>query len=350
MASQSHASAPSDVPALSVADATRRFGARVAVESVSLAIDAGELVAVLGPSGSGKSTLLRLIAGFERPDAGSVTINGTAVAGDGVWVEPERRRVGLVPQGDSLFPHLSVGENVAFGIGRDRTRVMEMLELVGLADRANSAPRELSGGERQRVALARALAPKPALMLFDEPFSSLDAELRVRLRSEVAAVLRASGATTVWVTHDQEEALALADRVVLLRAGRVVQTATPNQLYWEPADLWTAGFLGDLNVVPATTGHGGVETAIGTFMLAGGLTTGKEVGLRPESIAMRCVTDASAHVAGREFRGRDVLYEVAHPALGTLRVQRPSFELIDVGERVELYPAEGARAIHLTHT
>ncbi len=335
------------VPALSVAGVTRRFPERLAVDAVSLHLDAGELVAVLGPSGSGKSTLLRLIAGFETPDAGTVAIGGVPVAGDGVWVEPERRRVGLVPQGDSLFPHLTVGENVAFGVGRDAQRVMEMLELVGLVDRVNSSPRELSGGERQRVALARALAPKPTLMLFDEPFSSLDAELRVRLRSEVSSVLRASGATTLWVTHDQEEALALADRVVLLRNGHVVQTATPTKLYWEPADAWTARFLGDLNVVPAAATASGVDTAIGVFGLSGSSTTGGTVGLRPESITMHRRADATAQIAGREFRGRDVLYEVTHPVLGTVRVQRPSFELIDVGDRVQLQPAEGARAIPL---
>lgn len=336
------------VPALSVAGVTRRFGERAAVDAVSLRLAAGELVAVLGPSGSGKSTLLRLIAGFEVPDAGSVTIGGVAVAGDGAWVEPEKRRVGLVPQGDSLFPHLSVGENVAFGIGRDGQRVMEMLEMVGMADRVNSAPRELSGGERQRVALARALAPKPELMLFDEPFSSLDAELRVRLRAEIGGVLRTTGATTLWVTHDQEEALALADRVVLLRDGRVVQTATPTTLYWEPADTWTARFLGDLNVVPATADIRGVDTAIGVFGLPGGAAAGAEVGLRPESITIQRSAEAhAAQVAGREFRGRDVLYEVKHPLLGTVRVQRPSFELIEVGDRVALRPADGARAIPL---
>ena len=336
------------MPALSVTDVTRRFGERHAVDGVSVSLDAGELVAVLGPSGSGKSTLLRLIAGFEVPDAGVVAIGGTTVAGDGVWVEPERRRVGLVPQGDSLFPHLSVAENVAFGIGRDVARVMEVLELVGLADRARSAPRELSGGERQRVALARALAPKPALMLFDEPFSSLDAGLRVRLRSDVTSVLRASDSTTLWVTHDQEEALAIADRVVLLRDGKVMQTATPTELYWEPADSWTARFLGDLNVVPAALGEGGVVTAIGSFALAtAGALVGDTVGLRPESITMSPSSDAASVIASREFRGRDVLYEVTHVSLGTLRVQRPSFELLAVGDHVMLQPAPGARAIPL---
>ncbi len=335
------------VPALSVAGVARRFGDRTAVDGVSLSLDQGELVAVLGPSGSGKTTLLRLIAGFERPDAGVVAIGGIQVAGDGAWIEPERRRVGLVPQGESLFPHLSVAENVAFGVGRDVARVQEVLELVGMADRANSDPRELSGGERQRVALARALAPEPALMLLDEPFGSLDAELRVRLRSEVARVLRQAGSTTLWVTHDQEEALALADRVVLMRDARVVQTDTPPRLYWEPVDEWTARFLGELNVVPGQFHSGSVVTPIGSFALLNGSRGGDRVGLRPESIIMERSTEATAEVVGREFRGRDVLYQVEDPTLGTVRVQRPSFELIEVGERVRLAPADGARAIPL---
>lgn len=335
------------VPALTVEAVSRFFGERHAVESVSLTLDAGELVAVLGPSGSGKSTLLRLIAGFEVPNAGTVTIDGKQMAGGDVWVEPEHRRIGLVPQGDSLFPHLSVAENVAFGIGRDIARVMEVLELVGLADRASSAPRELSGGERQRVALARALAPRPALMLFDEPFSSLDAELRVRLRGELTAILRTAGSTALWVTHDQEEALAIADRVVLMRDGRAVQTATPTELYWQPVDEWTAQFLGELNVVEAASKMGSVTTAFGDFAVPTNATATSRVGLRPESLQMFPNADGGAVVISREFRGRDVLYDVDHAQVGRIRVQSTSFDLVDVGATVALQPATGARAIPL---
>lgn len=335
------------VPALAVDAVSRFFGDRHAVEAVSLTLDAGELVAVLGPSGSGKSTLLRLIAGFEVPDEGSVAIDGVAMAGGGVWVEPERRRIGLVPQGDSLFPHLSVAENVAFGIGRDIVRVMEVLELVGLADRASSAPGHLSGGERQRVALARALAPRPALMLFDEPFSSLDAELRVRLRGELTGILRTAGATALWVTHDQEEALAIADRVVLMRDGHAVQTATPTELYWQPVDTWTAQFLGDLNIVEGSMKMGSVTTAIGDFTVPKAATASSRVGLRPESLRMTANARGGAVVIGREFRGRDVLYEVEHAKAGRLRVQSASFDLVEVGAKVALQPADGARAIPL---
>jgi iron(III) transport system ATP-binding protein len=337
-------------PALAVAGLVRRFGARTAVDHVSLELRTGELVAILGPSGSGKTTLLRLVAGFDVPDDGSVTIAGRPVAGDGSWVEPERRGVGLVPQGDSLFPHLSVAENVAFGVGRDVVRVAEVLELVGLRDRADSDPAELSGGERQRVAVARALAPRPALTLLDEPFSSLDAALRSRLRADVAEVLRTAGATALWVTHDQEEALSLADRVVVMRQGRVLQVGTPAEVYWAPVDAWTAAFLGELNVVPGAAEGDAVTTALGRFELAPSARVDPgsgSVGLRPEAIGLELAEGGRAHIRARAFRGRDVLYEVEDPELGTIHVQTPSFDVLDVGASVRLFPIAGSHAIPL---
>ena len=258
--------------------------------------------------------------------------------------------MGLVPQGDSLFPHLSVAENVAFGIGRDVERVGEVLELVGLRDRADSDPAELSGGERQRVAVARALAPRPALTLLDEPFSSLDAALRSRLRADVAEVLRKAGATALWVTHDQEEALSLADRVVVMRQGRVLQVGTPAEVYWAPADAWTAGFLGELNVVPGRIDGRDVSTALGRFELSVDTPVDPgegSVGLRPEAIGLEPSPDGRAHIATRAFRGRDVLYEVEDPELGTIHVQTPSFDVLDVGAPVRLFPVAGAHAIPL---
>lgn len=329
-------------------DVTRRFGDRRAVDGVSVTVERRELVAVLGPSGSGKSTFLRLLAGFEVPDAGTVEIGGVVVAGAQAWVEPERRRVGFVPQGDSLFPHLTVAENIAFGIGRDEVRIAEVLGLVDLLDRCDSAPAELSGGERQRVALARALAPRPEVILLDEPFSALDAALRVRLRGEVAALLRAQGATALWVTHDQEEALSLADRVVVMRDGRAVQIGTPSELYWRPSDLWIAEFLGDINVVSASPCVGGAITPLGTFALTSptDADTGR-VGLRPESIVLEADTAGQGRVTGREFRGRDVLCQVELPDVGLVSVQMPSFSVVDIGTSVRLGPAPGARALPL---
>src|SRR5688572_24360480 len=234
---------------------TRDFGARRAVDGVDLRLERGGFLAVLGPSGSGKTTLLRMIAGFERPDAGTVAIGGRPVAGPGTWVEPEARRVGMVFQQGALFPHLSVAGNVGFGAARP-DRVGECLELVGLADRAGAFAHELSGGERQRVALARALAADPEVVLLDEPFSALDAGLRERLREEVAAILRAAGTGTLLVSRDQSEALSLADTVAVLRDGRVEQVGTPEEVYERPRSQWVANFLGEADVLPATARDG----------------------------------------------------------------------------------------------
>ncbi|HMR96813.1 MAG TPA: ABC transporter ATP-binding protein [Microthrixaceae bacterium] len=222
----------------------------VALDGVDLAVPAGSFTAVLGPSGSGKSTLLGVLAGTVRPDSGTVHVGGREVDAPGRHVPPEHRRVGLVPQDGTLFPHLDVAGNVAFGLsGRPRTqrreRVEEMLELVGLASLSSRRPDELSGGQQQRVALARALAPAPDVVLLDEPFSALDTSLRSSLRAEVARVLSDAATTAILVTHDQEEALSMADRVVVLRDGRVVQDATPTEVYRSPADEWVAGFVGD---------------------------------------------------------------------------------------------------------
>jgi ABC-type sulfate/molybdate transport systems ATPase subunit len=223
----------------------KAYGPVRAVRPATLAVARGELFAVLGPSGCGKTTLLRLIAGFERPDAGSIEVGGEPQAGEGRWVPPERRRIGMVFQDYALFPHLTVAENICFGIdGATRAlrrrqgldpRAKGALELVGLQHKAERYPHELSGGERQRVALARALAPEPAVVLLDEPFSSLDASLRAGLRREVELILREAGASAVLVTHDQEEALSLADRIAVMRDGAVVQTGTPEDVYHRPA-------------------------------------------------------------------------------------------------------------------
>ena len=293
------------------------------------------MLAILGPSGSGKSTLLRLIAGFEPPDAGTVTVAGRLVAGAGRWTEPERRGVGLVPQGDTLFPHLSVFDNVAFGVGRDRDRACRALELVGLEDRARCRPAALSGGERQRVALARALAPEPALILLDEPFAALDANLRGRLRREVVDILRRAGATGVLVTHDQEEALGLADRVAIMRDGRMVQHGVPTELYWRPVDTWTAGFLGDVNVLHADLRGGSAWTPIGSFPAEAG-DGAVRIGIRPEQLLLEADTTGDAVITEREFRGHDVMYHLHHPTAGGLRVQLPSMELFDPGQRVRV--------------
>ena len=241
-----------------------------AIDQISLEVAEGEIVCLLGPSGSGKSTLLRVMAGIERPSAGRVLLDGVEVAGPRTFVEPERRRVGMVFQDYALFPHLTVAANVAFGLrGRSRSDVEStigaLLDRLGLRRYATSYPHMLSGGERQRVALARALAPSPRVLLLDEPFSSLDRRLREDVRQHTMALLRETRTTTVFVTHDPDEALRLADRIALLKDGRVVQCGGPEELYSRPATRFAARFFGDINELQGMCRSGRVETALGSF-------------------------------------------------------------------------------------
>ncbi len=306
-------------PAIEASGIRKTFGGSVAVASASVSVAQGELVALLGPSGSGKTTLLRVIAGLEVPDEGSVAINGRLVVGDGTWVEPERRRVGMVFQDGALFPHLTVADNVAFGEPASG-RVEECLELVGLADRSRSYPHELSGGERQRVALARALAPDPDVVLLDEPFASLDAGLRVSLREEVAGILRRAGASALLVTHDQQEALSLADVVVLMRDGVVEQVGRPLDVYASPSSRWVAEFLGAADVLPGTAHDGTVVCELGRFPVDAAVEGDVDVVVRPESIVIHALGGAGdpavpgdtvpARVVGRSFYGHDQLVEL----------------------------------------
>ncbi len=236
------------------------------LQGVELDVQPGSLTAVLGLSGCGKTTLLRVIAGFERAERGAVSLGGQTLDDGRTYLAPERRSVGYVPQEGALFPHLSVQENVGFGLARRERRgeqVAELLEMVGIAPLAKRLPHELSGGEQQRVALARALARHPQALLLDEPFSSLDASLRSRVREEVHALLREQGVTTVLVTHDQEEALSLADNVAVLRDGRIIQQGAPAELYERPADERLARFLGAVNVIDASFEHGAARTQPG---------------------------------------------------------------------------------------
>ena len=326
---------------------SKSFGRLEAVREVSLEIERGELLAVLGPSGCGKTTLLRLIAGFEAPDGGSVAVGGEEVAGPGCFVPPDRRRVGMVFQDYALFPHLSVESNVAFGLtSRPREErealTRRTLELVGLQHRAASHPHELSGGERQRVALARALAPEPELVLLDEPFSSLDASLRAGLRREVELILRDAEATALLVTHDQEEALSLADRLAVMRDGAIVQVGPPVEVYGNPASRWAAQFVGEVNVLSGVAEGGAVETEVGAFDLRAPASGSVHVAVRPEQLELTAARSANAEVVAREFRGHDVLYRLRHEGGRVLLVQLPSLELHEVGARVFVRPAASA--------
>ncbi|QYG95412.1 ABC transporter ATP-binding protein [Iamia sp. SCSIO 61187] len=285
----------------------KRFGTSVALDEVDLVVEKGALVALLGPSGSGKTTLLRIIAGFEAPDAGTVEVGGRVMAGPGTWVEPDRRRVGMVFQDGALFPHLTVDGNVGFG-QPDPARAGAALELVGLAHRGRSYPHELSGGERQRVALARALAMDPEVVLLDEPFAALDAGLRASLREEVAAILRAAGASALLVTHDQQEAMSMADELVVMRAGRVEQAGPPDEVYAHPATRWSAQFLGAADVLAGVASGGEVTCELGRFPAEADLDGPVDVVVRPESVALAGEGGGpEAVVVGRSFYGHDQL-------------------------------------------
>jgi iron(III) transport system ATP-binding protein len=278
-------------PILNVHDLWKRYArAEPVLRGVDLSVPAGSLVAVLGVSGCGKTTLLRAIAGFERIERGRIELGERTLDDERVHLAPERRSVGYVPQDGALFPNLDVRANVGFGLSRARRRtsvVDELLELVGLAPYARRHPHELSGGEQQRVALARALAREPAVLLLDEPFSALDASLRASVREEVTALLRRQGATTVLVTHDQEEALSLADSVAVLRDGVVVQQGTPAELYAAPADAGVATFVGAANVLAAKLDGEWADTVVGRLPLrepAGSDAGDSRVVIRPEQL------------------------------------------------------------------
>src|SRR5918996_5325280 len=322
---------------------TKRFGEVVAVDEASLCVDRGEVVAVLGPSGCGKTTLLRLVAGFERPDAGVVTVAGRHVAGAGEWVPPERRRVGMVFQDYALFPHLTVAENVGFGLPRHsrRARVPELLAIVGLERLERRYPHELSGGQQQRVALARALAPSPELVLLDEPWSNVDPFLRESLRKEVAEIIRPLGVTVLLVTHDREEAFSLADRIALMRDGTVVQEGTSEELYFTPASRWAAEFVGAGNVLAGRVVDGRVETSIGAFPANGASAeAAARVLVRPEMLELEPDPAGAAEVVGREFRGHDVFYRVLLDGI-ELVSHRPSTEVVPLGSRVSIRLHDG---------
>ncbi len=307
--------------ALRLQNVTKQYGETVAVDRVSLEVTPGELLALVGPSGCGKTTLLRLIAGLEMPDEGYIEIRGRVVTGKGMFVPPEKRRVGLMFQDYALFPHMTVAENVAFGLQgwpkeARRRRVREMLSTVRLAHLADRYPHELSGGEQQRVALARALAPEPDVLLLDEPFSNLDAGLRVEVREEIRDLLRNINITTLFVTHDQEEALVMGDRVAVLNQGRLEQAGTPEDVFHQPATRFVAEFFGHTAFILGHVVPEGVETELGFLSQQVPLPPGTEVNIlvRPDDLVVYPDEAGEARVVRRAFQGMYHVYQVALPS------------------------------------
>jgi iron(III) transport system ATP-binding protein len=323
---------------------TKAFGTTPILRGLTLSAASTRLVAVLGASGSGKTTLLRLICGFDRPESGTIAIGDVAVCGPGLHLRPEQRKIGYVAQEGALFPHLAVADNITFGLPwrqrRMRHRVSDLLTMVGLPHAfADRLPHQLSGGEQQRVALARALAPSPALVLLDEPFSALDAALRVETREAVARALRASGATALLVTHDQSEALSMADSVAVLRDGALIQLADPKTLYRRPVDAALARFLGEAVMLPGQSDGNYARCVFGTIPLAQTSISGPvQVLIRPEQIRlMPHGPGASATVTMVTYYGREcsVLLDAAEFE-GRVAALVPGHAIPEIGQVVWL--------------
>ena len=314
------------------------FGSLDVLSDISIDVAPGEIVALLGPSGCGKTTLLRSVAGLEHIDRGTISVNGRLVAGRSQHERPERRRVGMVFQDWALFPHLSVADNVAYGLAREERRsgrVESSLEMVGLAGAGNRMPSTLSGGQQQRVALARALAPRPSVLLLDEPFSNLDTGLRVQVRAEVHRLLTGLGITAVFVTHDQEEAFVLGDRVAVMRDGALEQFGTPAELYEEPASAWIASFVGDANFIP---GHGSgatAETALGAVPLSRPTHGRVDVLVRPEHLRVAAAEGSgNGTVSNIEYFGHDHMIRVDLVDGTRVACRAPGWPAVERGQTV----------------
>jgi iron(III) transport system ATP-binding protein len=333
-----------DDPALvSLNEVTKLYAPALppALNCLNLSLKRGEILALLGPSGSGKTTALRLIAGFETPDTGTILLDGSPMAGNGYWVPPEKREIGMVFQDYALFPHLTLLENVSFGLKGSKkereVKSLDVLELVGMKRMAQRYPHELSGGEQQRVALARALAPSPVLILLDEPFSNLDTDMRNEMRREVEKILRQSGMTAILVTHDQEEAFSMADRVGVLNRGSLEQLSAPETLYHTPATRFVADFVGQADFVPGEVQEG-IVTELGTFHSNSGLAGGTKVELmiRPDDVDMEPSNTGNGVITTRKFRGSENLYTLKLPSGLRLHSSQYSTRVVPTGTKVRV--------------
>lgn len=334
--------------ALHCQDLSRTYGTFRAVQNLSLTVNPEEILALVGPSGCGKTTTLRLIAGFELPDRGSIDLNGRTVASENWGLPPEKRAIGMVFQEAALFPHLTVFENTIFGLNGARmekklARGEAMLELVGLRDARNKYPHQLSGGERQRIALARALSPHPELLLLDEPFSNLDAELRHNLREDVRAILKNAKISAVFVTHDQEEALYMGDRLAVMRQGAIEQIGTPEEVFGCPATRFVAEFMGDAQFLSGVVTHEGIQSEAGLVQQASHLPVGTSVDLAVRADDLTFLIDPNADVVVQEriYKGMLTVYKLKLHTGKILLSMQPHTSNIKAGTPVRILVEPG---------
>ena len=322
-----------------------------AVQAVNFMLHQGDILGLLGPSGCGKTTLLRMIAGFEQPNTGTITLAGRKVAGIDGWIPPEQRDVGMVFQDYALFPHLTVEKNIAFGLNNSKRkftqninkRVSEVLELVGLSGYEKRYPHEMSGGQQQRIALARALAPDPAIVLLDEPLSNLDVQVRLRLRQELRDIIKSAGTTAIFVTHDQEEALSISDRVAVMRDGHLEQLGTPEEIYQQPASRFVAEFVTQANFIPAERRGNVWETEVGCFAIEPHLIEQTvphwdqvELMVRQEDFILKPDDNAAVVIRDRQFLGRENHYSLRVPSGRELIARTSATTALPVGIRVKV--------------
>ena len=336
--------------ALEIQELSKQYepGQPPAIENISIAMPRGEILALVGPSGCGKTTTLRLIAGFEQPESGSIALDGRIVASPERIIPPEKRGVGMVFQEHALFPHLNVVDNVAFGLSKQPRKsrldtAREMLSMLGLAHLELRFPHEISGGERQRVALARALAPRPIVLLLDEPFSSLDADLRIQIRAEVRELLKSIQATAIFVTHDQEEALFMGDRLAVFNQGRLEQIATPEEIFHIPQTRFVAEFMGQTDFISGVIVPAGVQTEIGILnqQLELPIGTQVEIGIRADDVALQAYPGGDSIVVSRQFRGALNIYSLHLPSGQLVHAYQPHTTVIQPGTPVHVLAAPG---------
>ncbi|WP_370587985.1 ABC transporter ATP-binding protein [Trichocoleus sp. FACHB-591] len=340
---------------------TKQFptSSTAAVEDVNLTLAQGDLLALLGPSGCGKTTLLRMIAGFEPLQSGAIALAGRTVASPGTWIPPEQRSVGMVFQDFALFPHLTVEQNVAFGLqkvadsAQIKARTADAIAQVRLQGLENRYPYELSGGQQQRVALARALAPRPALILLDEPLSNLDVQVRLRLREEIREVLKSAGISGVFVTHDQEEALAISDQVAVMQQGRLEQLGTPEEVYHHPASRFVAEFVTQANFIAAQRQGQLWQTEVGQFKLPHDEWIESEIGdlmVRQEDLVLEADNEAAVVIRDRHFLGREYCYCLSTPSGKELHARTTTAINLPIGTHVQLSVPDQALRIFPTNT